>query len=87
MKLEINSTTVFVEPAQPLQFFVGSHELLRIFVLHQTETGEQAAEGQDFSDQEQPHTNLAGIELLLHGGEVMLLMRIVLPTVPVRILM
>src|SRR4029077_5043046 len=59
----------------------------RILALHQTEPSEQSAEGQDFGSQEQPHTNLAGIELLLHGGEVMLMMRIMLSTVPVRILM
>ena len=70
-----------------LQFFVGCDELLRILVLHQAEAGEQASEGQDFGRQEQPHTDLAGIELLLHGGEMMLMMRIMLTAVAVRILM
>ena len=36
-----------------------------------------AAEQQDFGRQEQPHADLAGIELLLHGGEVMLMVRVV----------
>jgi hypothetical protein len=67
---------------------VGCHEFLRIAVLHQAEAGEKASKGQDFGDQEQPHTDLAGIELLFHGGEVMLMMRIMLTTaVAVRVLM
>ena len=66
---------------------MGGDELLRIPVLHQAEAGEEASEGEDFGDQEQPHTDLAGIELLLHGGEVMLMMRIMLTTVAVRVLM
>ena len=52
-------------------------EFLRIARLHQAEAGEEAAEQQNFGRQEQPHTDLAGIELLLHVGEVMLKMRIV----------
>jgi hypothetical protein len=47
-------------------------------MLHQAEADEQAAEQQDFRGQEQPHTDLAGIELLLHGGKVMLMIRIML---------
>ena len=56
-------------------------ELLRIARLHQAEADEQAAEQQDFGRQEQPHTDLAGIGLLLHGGEVMLMMRVTSVTV------
>jgi len=52
-------------------------KLLRETRLHHSEADKQASEKQDFSGQEQPHTNLAGIELLLHGGEMMLMMRIV----------
>ena len=53
-------------------------QILRIAVLHQAKAYEQAAEEQNFRRQEQPHTELAGIELLLHGGEVMLMIGIVL---------
>lgn len=52
--------------------FVGFEELLRVAILHQAEADEQAAEQQNFGRQKQPHTDFAGIELLLHGGEVML---------------
>src|SRR6185295_18294419 len=47
-------------------------------MLHQAESEKQPAEQQDFSSQEQPHTDLTGIELLLHGGKVMLMIRIML---------
>ncbi len=55
--------------------------------LHHAEADEQPAEQQDFRRQEQPHADLAGVELLLHGGEVVLqdtvvlTVRIVLPAV------
>jgi hypothetical protein len=57
---------------------VGFNEFLRIAVLHQAEAYEQPPEQQDFRSQEQPHTKLAGIELLLHRGEVVLMVRVVL---------
>ena len=45
--------------------------------LHHSEAYKQASEQQNFGCQEQPHTDFAGIELLLHRGEVMLMVRIV----------
>ena len=53
--------------------------------LHHAEADEQAAEQQNFGRQEQPHTDLAGIELLLHRGEMMLMMRVIPCHAAVRI--
>ncbi len=56
---------------------MGFDELPRIPALHQPKADEQPSEQQDFRRQEQPHTDLAGIELLLHRGKMMLMVRIV----------
>jgi hypothetical protein len=64
--------------------FVRFDEFLRIAILHQPEADEKTTERQNFSHQEQPHTNLAGIELLLHRCEMALMMRIALRSVTVR---
>ena len=66
----------------------GAQRLLQMLVRPQRtppgsatalgEAGEQAAEHQDFSGEEQPHANLDGIELLFLGGEMMLKVRIVM---------
>ena len=60
-----------------LQVLVGFDKFPRVLVLHQAEAYEQPAEQQDFGNDEQPHTQLGGIELLLHRGEVMLMVRVV----------
>ena len=60
------------------QMLMGFDEFPRVLVLHQAEAYEQPAEQQNFGSDEQPHTQLAGIELLLHRGEMMLMVRVVL---------
>ena len=77
VKLEISRTIGIQRAERALQVLVRFDKFLRIAGLHQAEADEQAAEQQNFGRQEQPHTDLAGIELLLHRGEVMLMMRIV----------
>ena len=59
--------------------FVALEERFRESRLHVGEPGEKTAEHQDFSGQEQPHTNFGGIELLFLGSEVMLQIRVVMP--------
>ena len=54
-------------------------EFARVTALHQAEADEQASEKQNFGGQEQPHTDFDGIELLLHRGEVMLMVRVIVP--------
>ena len=77
VKLEISSTTVFSAPSGRCRCSWASINSCGIARLHHAEADEQAAEQQNFGRQEQPHTDLAGIELLLHRGEVMLMVRIV----------
>ena len=60
------------------QVLMGFDEFPRVLVLHQAKAYEQPAEQQNFGSDEQPHPQLAGIELLLHRGEVMLMVRVVL---------
>ena len=61
------------------------HEFARIASLHHSKANKQSAEQQDFRRQEQPHADLGSVELLLHRGEVMLMVRIVVTAVTVNV--
>ena len=85
VKLEISRTIVFSAPRRPVEMVMRLDECLRKLGLHQAEADEQASEQQDFGNQEQPHPDLAGIELLLLRGEMMLQSRIVVAVMAVRV--
>jgi hypothetical protein len=74
-----------------LQMLMRFFELFREARLHHSEAYKQASEQQNFGREKQPHTDLAGIELLLHRGEVMLMVRVVVAvsivTVAVRVVL
>ncbi len=55
-----------------IQVMVRSHERFAVHGLHDAEAHKQAAEQKDFCDEEQPHADLAGIDLLLHVRKMML---------------
>ena len=74
-----------VAAERPLQVFVRFLELFREARLHHSEADEKASKQQNFGGQEQPHTDLAGIELLLHGGEMVLMVGIAMPVLAARL--
>ena len=79
VQLEISRTTVLTRsrPSRCKCSWASTNSCGYWFCIKPKPTN-RPPNSQDFGGQEQPHTNLAGIELLLHGGEVMLVVRIVL---------
>ncbi len=64
------------KPEVLIQVVMGGKERVRKLCLREAEPNEQASEQQDFCRQEQPHTKLAGIELLFPVYEMVLQVRV-----------
>ena len=73
VKLEVISTAVLAVPQQDVQLVRRRDEGRVVPVAIDQVGGEEAAEEHDFGEQEEPHGEVGGVDLLAHGFEVVAL--------------